>query len=59
MNGNICERRASEIMNPAPPVVSSKTSVQDALRLVRVNGYSALPVCDGGRFPGVPTRSGE
>jgi len=48
-----CERPVSEYLNPATPVVSSRTSVQDALRLVASYGFSALPVCDEGRFLGM------
>jgi acetoin utilization protein AcuB len=40
-------------MNPATPVVSMRTSIQDALRLVNVHGFSALPVCEEGRFLGM------
>lgn len=53
MRKEISERRVSEYMNSATPVVSSRTSVQDALHLVRSHGFSALPVCDEGRFLGM------
>lgn len=53
MKKEISDRRVSEYMNSATPVVSSRTSVQDALRLVRCHGFSALPVCDEGRFLGM------
>ena len=46
-------KRVSECLNPATPVVSSGTSVQDALRLVRDHGFSSLPVCDEGHFLGM------
>jgi acetoin utilization protein AcuB len=53
MKKEISNRRVSEYMNSAPPVVSSRTSVQEALDLVRGHGFSALPVCDEGRFLGM------
>ncbi|MHB1012703.1 MAG: CBS domain-containing protein [Desulfobacteria bacterium] len=53
MKRMICERHVSEYMSPATPVVSSRTSVQEALRLARDHGFSALPVCDEGRFLGM------
>ena len=53
MKKEVSSRRVSEYMNPATPVVSSRTSVQDALDLVRGNGFSALPVCEEGRFLGM------
>jgi acetoin utilization protein AcuB len=40
-------------MNLAAPVISRRTTVHDALRLVRGHGYSALPVCERGRFLGL------
>jgi acetoin utilization protein AcuB len=40
-------------MNFAAPVISRRTTVHDALRLVRGNGYPALPVCERGRFLGL------
>jgi len=53
MKKEVSSRRVSEYMNAAAPVVSSRTSVQDALHLVRGHGFSALPVCDEGRFLGM------
>jgi acetoin utilization protein AcuB len=53
MKNEVCDRRVSEYMNAATPVVSSATGIQDALRLVRDHGFSALPVCDEGRFLGM------
>ena len=53
MKRDICEKRVSEYMNSATPVVSLRTSIQDALHLVRGHGFSALPVCDEGRFLGM------
>ena len=53
MKKDISDRRVSEYMISATPVVSSRTSVQEALRLVQDRGYSALPVCDEGRFLGM------
>lgn len=49
----ISGKRVSECMAPSVPVVSPRTSVHEALRLVRTRGFSALPVCDGGRFLGL------
>jgi acetoin utilization protein AcuB len=46
-------KRVSEYMDSRPPVVSSLTSVNEALRLVRGHGFPALPVCDKGRFLGL------
>jgi len=46
-------RRVSEYMNPVMPVVSPRTSIQEALDSVRGRGISSLPVCDGGRFLGI------
>jgi len=53
MKKDISSRRVSEYMNPETPVVSLRTSVQDALRLAADHGISALPVCDEGRFLGM------
>jgi acetoin utilization protein AcuB len=53
MKKEIPDRRVSEYMNSATPVVSSRTGVQEALHLVRSHGFSALPVCDEGRFLGM------
>ena len=53
MKKGICEKRVSEYVNSATPVVSLRTSVQEALRLVHRHGISALPVCDEGRFLGM------
>lgn len=53
MKKEISDRRVSEHMTLSVPVVSSRTSVQEALRIVRGQRFSALPVCDGGRFRGI------
>lgn len=53
MKREISEKRVSEYMTLSAPVISSRTSVNEALRLVRGHGYSALPVCDQGRFLGL------
>ncbi len=50
MRREICQRRVSEYMSPAVPVVSTQTTVHDAMRLINDHGYQALPVCDRGRF---------
>jgi acetoin utilization protein AcuB len=53
MKRDIRERRVSEYMTLSAPVISLRTSVRDALRIVRGHGFSALPVCDKGRFLGL------
>jgi len=53
MKRDIREIPVSEHMTLSIPVISSRTSVNEALRLVRSHGYSALPVCEEGRFLGL------
>jgi acetoin utilization protein AcuB len=53
MKKEISDRRVSEYMNRTAPVVSSETNIQHALRLVRDHAFSALPVCDEGRYLGM------
>ena len=53
MKRDIREIPVSEYMTLSIPVISSRTSVNEALRLVRGHGFSALPVCDKGRFLGL------
>lgn len=53
MNRTICEGRVSEHMDRSVPVLSRKTTVHEALRLVRGHGHPVLPVCDRGRFLGL------
>lgn len=53
MKGEVFERRVSEYMDHATPVLSRRTTVNDALRMVRSQGYSVLPVCDKRRFMGL------
>ncbi len=42
-----CEKRVSESMILAIPVITLRTSVGAALRLVQEHGLAALPVCEG------------
>lgn len=53
MKRDICEVPVSDWLDSATPVVSSRTTIQEALRLVRGHGFPALPVCEGGRFLGL------
>ena len=53
MKRDIREIPVSEYMTLSVPVISSRTSVNEALHLVRNHRYSALPVCDGERFLGL------
>ncbi len=40
-------------MVPPVPVITPRTTVATALRLLREHGISALPVCEGDRFVGL------
>lgn len=42
-------------MTPAPQSVSSKTSVMEAMQLLRKGGYRRLPVVDAGKVVGIVT----
>jgi acetoin utilization protein AcuB len=53
MTKELCDTRVSEWMTCSIPVVTPRTSVHAALRLVSDHGLTALPVCDKGRFVGL------
>jgi len=53
MKRAICEKRVSEYLTLSTPVITPRTSVQAALRLMRDHDLTALPVCDEGRFVGL------
>ncbi|MBI5905690.1 MAG: CBS domain-containing protein [Deltaproteobacteria bacterium] len=53
MEADVSEKRVSDYLDSRAPVLSPRTRIQDALRLVRGHGYSALPVCEGERFLGL------
>jgi acetoin utilization protein AcuB len=53
MRREVSEKRVSEYMTLSAPVISPRTSVAEALRIVRGHGFSTLPVCDDGRFFGL------
>lgn len=45
--------RVSEWMTVSVPVITPRSSVQGALRLMRDHRLTALPVCEDGRFIGL------
>lgn len=53
MTKELCDTRVSEWMTRSIPVITPRTSVHAALRLVSDHGLTALPVCDKGRFVGL------
>ena len=53
MKKDIREIPVSEWMTLSAPVISPRTSVNEALRMVRGYGIPALPVCEEGRFFGL------
>jgi len=53
MKRDIREIPVSEYMTLSIPVISPRTSVYEALRILRGRGVHALPVCEKGRFLGL------
>ncbi len=53
MDTDLCTTRVRDWMIPSPPVVTPRTTIATALRLLREHDLPALPVCDGGRIQGL------
>lgn len=53
MTKDTSDLRVSDWMTLSVPVITPRTSVNAALRLVRDHGLAALPVCVEGRFVGL------
>ena len=53
MKRDIREIPVSEYMTLSIPVISTRTSINEALRILRGHDFPALPVCEKGRFIGL------
>jgi acetoin utilization protein AcuB len=55
MSVDLSTSRVRTWMSPALPLITPRTTIATALRLLREHRTPALPVCDGERFVGLVT----